>query len=596
MRVRHSKQSRRCAWLLWAAVTMTAAPTMAQGVEDASAKERAALERLERTSAPIYLAQQERMVGRRWPWQSLLSVVRPDPKHLPWLNEVTGQREAQPKPVEGAAKLDLIHVRRALAQSKFLGKPYPIDEPSVRAFVDFYLREGKPSVNIWMRRMALYAPMIKETLASEGLPPELIYMVMIESGFLPQALSPKLAHGQWQLLKETAKLHGLRIDAHRDERRDPVRATRAAARYLKQLKEQFGSWPLAIAAYNAGPGRIESAIDAKNTNDAWLLIAQRALYEETRQYVPKIYAVALLCEHPQLFGLEGIVQPEPLAFETVELGEAMLLSTIAKTIDGSVEELKLLNPELERPATPKGYTLRVPKGQAQALLARLHQLSPDQPSSMGTHVVRFGERVEDLAAHYGISAAVLRSVNGLEPWQRLKRAQRLIIPLHLKGTWKPTRQRTRAQITALSFNYKARVRRFYRVQAEDSLALISEGFQISLGDLLMWNDLDPQSRLKEGMIIQLYLSASETPLSLALLDEREVEPLQRNVSRAALPDQPVYGRASFVHTVKDGESLWSIAHKHGLSLEQLLRYNPHLKVDATLRPAQELSLRPPQEQ
>lgn len=556
--------------------------------------ERHALKALEQAYSPQYLAQQESQ-ALVMPWRMIFSAITP--ARRPALDPAAPHKAHQspPRHIEGAALLRLPHVRQRLAQSRFLGLRWPVEEASFLAYVDFFSREGKPSMNIWLRRMALYAPMIKETLRQEGLPEQLIFVVMIESGFLPEATSPKEAVGPWQLLKETAKMYGLRVDKQRDERRDPVKATRAAARYLKRLYEQFGSWPLALAAYNAGPNRIESAIADKNTNDGWLLIAMSALYEETRNYVPKIYAVALMSTHPELFGLDGIATPNALEYEEVELDRPLLLASVARTLSVELHELKLLNPELLATQTPtqrERYTLRVPKGHARALQARLHGQDLADDAQTITHVVRFGERVEDIARYYKHAPDVLLSINGLLAGARLYPGQRLLISQALQGKWSPNTPKLKTPISALEFNYPNHIKRFYRARAEDTVAQIAAGFGLHIGDVLMWNDLDANARLKEGMLLLLYLSDTKTPLSLALLDEQEVETTRRLITRAQLPGQPIHGRSASIHKVKSGESLWGIAQRYDISLEMLLRWNPNIDAEATLRLGQQLSIRP----
>lgn len=593
----HRRRLARTCAALAMILSLTPSTIQAQSPDEIES-ERQALQALEQAYSGQYLAQQESQ-ALLMPWRMIFGAIAPqrrpalDKAKLPDHHSATLR---PPQRIEGAALLSLPHVRERLERSSFLGRRWPVEEASFLAYVDFFSREGKPSMNIWLRRMALYEPMIKETLRQEGVPEQLIYVVMIESGFLPEATSPKQAVGPWQLLKETAQMYGLRVDKQRDERRDPVKATRAAARYLKRLYEQFGSWPLALAAYNAGPNRIESAIAAKNTNDAWLLIALNALYEETRNYVPKIYAVALMSTHPELFGLEGIATPKGLTYEEVELDEPMLLASAARTLEIDLAQLKLLNPELLVAQTPKQrgrYKLRVPAGRARALQARLHgqeQLAPDAKTI--THVVRFGERVEDIARYYKHAPDVLLTLNGLKAGERLHPGQRLLISQELQGKWSAPSIKLKTPISALEFEYPDRIKRFYRVQAEDTVAQIAQGFGVGVGDVLMWNDLDANARLKEGMLLLLYLSDQKTPRSLALLDEREVETTRRVVTRAQLPGQPVHGRSANVHRVSAGESLWSIAQRYDISLEQLLRWNPHIDAQATLRLGQELAIRP----
>lgn len=252
------------------------------------------------------------------------------------------------------------------------GQSFDVTQPWIQSYITHYSNKGKNTLSIWIRRMALYEPIIRKTLRKHGVPEDLIYVAMIESGFVPTAQSPKNAIGFWQFMDETAREYGLRITQHLDERYDYIHATVAAAKYLKKLHNKFGSWTLAVAAFNAGPNRIERAIKKHNTNDFWRIIANNGLYDETKHYVPKIVAAAYMLKHAKKYNLHGVVKPAPLHPIKVNIAQPILLARVARVCKTKLSMMQLYNPELKQHATPPKslrYTLRLPKDCAQAFFA-----------------------------------------------------------------------------------------------------------------------------------------------------------------------------------------------------------------------------------
>ena len=303
-----------------------------------------------------------------------------------------------------------------------------IRHPKVRYFIDYFTKRARPYFEQTLARAGRYLPMITNALSEAGLPQELAYLALVESSFLPNAKSSKGAVGLWQFMPNTARLYGLRIDQWVDERRDPEKATRAASAYLKELHDYYGRWYLAAAAYNAGPGAIDRALRSSRAKDFWGIKTQ--ISQETRNYVPKFVAVAMIAAKPELFGLSQISYEAPLNYEEIELTAPLNLDALAELTAADPAALRELNPALLRRRTPpeaRAYRVKVPVGKAALYAARM--LDKDTDSMPGVfHQVRKGETLTSIARHYGFDRQFLIDLNGLIS-ARLSIGQKLKIGL-----------------------------------------------------------------------------------------------------------------------------------------------------------------------
>lgn len=281
-----------------------------------------------------------------------------------------------------------------------------------------------------LARSGKYRSMMAEILRSEGLPENLIYLALIESGFSPHAYSRAHALGPWQFIRGTALQYGLTINSWLDERRDPVLSTRAAANYLKDLHEKFGEWFLAAAAYNAGEGRVGTALQRSKTNDFWLLRQERRhLKLETRDYVPKFVAAALIAGEPERYGFEQISYEAPMEYTEVTVHQPMRLETVARLANTQLDVIKELNPSLLRnftPPTDGGFRLRLPVRSEPSFSAAYEQLPPSATIKLSLHKVKKGELLERIAKKHHLTPSQLANENGLKSW-RLRPGQELII-------------------------------------------------------------------------------------------------------------------------------------------------------------------------
>lgn len=251
---------------------------------------------------------------------------------------------------------------------------YSSNEVAVKAVeknITLFTERIKEKFSLWLSRSGRYMEMMKEILKGENIPEEIVFIPLIESGFNPYACSPARAVGYWQFIASTAKKYGLKINWWMDERRDPVKSTVAAANYFKDLYEMFGSWNLAMAAYNAGEGKILKAINKTNTDDYWSLLDTKYIRSETKDYVPKFIAASMIANSPEDFGFQELEYHSPLNYDEVAIQSPLDLQVVADCAETTLEVIKELNPELRRWCTPPDvseYTLRVPEGKMDVFL------------------------------------------------------------------------------------------------------------------------------------------------------------------------------------------------------------------------------------
>ena len=331
------------------------------------------------------------------------------------------------------------------------GPSYQVpDRPEVHAFLErFQTGYRRAVVEKWLTRAGRYVEMIREVLLQRGLPEELLCTAMIESGFNPLAASRAGAKGLWQFMAPTARKYGLRVDKWTDERLDPEKSTRAAAAYLRDLYAQYGSWPLAHAAYNGGDVRILRAIKALKTTNFWELTRGRHLAEETKNFVAAIQAAILIHREPERYGFSAVPE-KPLAYETIRVNGGTRLPRLAEEAGIDHGDLKALNPELRTVQTPPGesYALKVPVGgadkvrvvlerdAAKSLVASSRRPGPGADQKVAgravadsVHVVKPKDTVGGIAKRYGVSVEEIRRWNRLSEEARIRPGDRLRVAM-----------------------------------------------------------------------------------------------------------------------------------------------------------------------
>jgi membrane-bound lytic murein transglycosylase D len=385
--------------------------------------------------------------------------------------------------------------------------------PRVLSYVQLFSGRLKGYLEEGLSRGARFLPMIQDVFRAEGLPLDLAYVPLIESAFKPNALSRAKAKGIWQFMRGTALENGLKHDWYIDERSDPEKATRAAAKYLKTLYGMFDDWHLALASYNGGPGRVQRAIKRSGRDDFWKLSAtKRYLPRETRDYVPLILAAVIIARNPSQYGM-NVVPIDAPSYQTVTLPSAVDLRRVAEWAGTPVQTIQELNPELRRWTTPlraTDYELKVPEGTAEVINARMLEVSADELAPLNRHTVKKGETLLSIAKKLKVSRVDLAEANYLSTRAKLKVGQQLIIPraptLLLAAN---TETATPALETAIASGPSAvdavpasapsrsaapRVERpvekvIHRVRRGDTLYSIAKRYDTTVNELKEWNRL-----------------------------------------------------------------------------------------------------------
>jgi peptidoglycan lytic transglycosylase D len=378
---------------------------------------------------------------------------------------------------------------------------------AVLSCIDLYQGPLRDWFGEALSRGGRYLPRIREVFASEGIPQDLAYVALVESAFKTQALSRAKAKGVWQFIPATGRRYGLSQDWWIDERSDPDKSTRAAAQYLKALHEMFGDWNLALAAYNAGEGKVSRGIRKHGTENYWELRGTRALARETKNYVPMIHAAIVVAKAPDKYGFE-ITPQVPIAFDTVSLDHAVDLRVVAECAESELDDMRALNPELRRLATPANrmFALKVPHGRADKVGDCLAALPPEKRVTFRTHVVARGETLSGLARRYGTRAPEIASANGLDSSRRLKRGTELIIPVATRPPAPARRQATSrsTEVGRTASNGDGLVRISYRVRAGDTLSSIASRYHTTVDQLRSWNKGLRGSRIAAGNTLTVY--------------------------------------------------------------------------------------------
>ena len=311
-----------------------------------------------------------------------------------------------------------------------------IENARVRYFINQFSKSGRNDLERALSRSGKYMPMIAQVLHEEGVPEELAYLALIESSFILHSSSPSGAVGLWQFVPTTARRYGLKIDSWVDERRDPLKSTRAAAAYLKDLHNYFGRWYLAIAAYNAGQGAVDKALQTSGAKDFWTLSTKAKLREETLNFVPKFVAASLIASDPQKYGFIDLVYEPPMDYEEMEVQGSLRLVSLAEMAGTDPETIRELNPELLRSQTPpeeSGFRVKLPAGHAN-IFVQTNQERETRPPQFVTHEVKKGETLFAIARRYGQHVRALMELNGLaNPTLRVGQLLKVIITEGFRG-------------------------------------------------------------------------------------------------------------------------------------------------------------------
>jgi len=440
----------------------------------------------------------------------------------------------------------------------------------VEQFIQYFQTTARNRFSSWLARSEKYIPFMRSLLKENGLPEDLVYLALIESGFNPYAYSRSKASGPWQFIYLTGRRYGLKVNWWVDERRDPEKSTIAAAKYLKDLYDMFECWYLAAAGYNAGEKKIVNAMKRYRTEDFWELAKYRYLKQETKDYVPQMIAAALVAKDPEKYGFTDIEYQDPLHYEKVRVPELTDLLLIAKACETSIEELKDLNPELSRWCTPPNspdYEIKLPIGKKELFLKNLETLQPIGKAQFRIHSVKKGESLQRIARFYRVDLEPMLEINRLNKTSRLSSGMELLIPI-------PKTQDLKPLLTAQKkFNGKNRNPKpeemIYTIKKGDTLWSIANEMGVNIGALSRWNNLHPEKKLIPGDKLKIRMINAPHPSD---------EPLKKKDGK------------EIIYVVKGGDTLWGIAKKHNITIAEIKTWN-HLNKTDRIRPADKLKLR-----
>jgi membrane-bound lytic murein transglycosylase D len=448
----------------------------------------------------------------------------------------------------------------------------------VKTFVGYFQTRKWGVVARAFERASRYLPMMRKVFQEKGLPEELINLAFIESAVNPWATSKAKAAGIWQFMAGTGRLYGMQVSWWVDERRDPEKATRGAAEYLKNLYRMFDSWELALAAYNAGEGAVQRAIDRQRTRNYWAL----RLPKETQLFVPAFMAMTIISKDPERYGFSP--PPDaPLETDLVMLDQPADFRSLAQAARTSAERLRELNPELIRWSTPPGvarYTIRIPAGVKADFLEELAEIPASQRVGWITHRVRKGETAPVIAKRYGASLQAVLDMNGLGKRPSLKPGSSLLVPASATLPTTVTAETDAGRAKREASRTKTASR--HTVKKGETVAQVAQAYSVSSDDLRRWNGLSRTASLKPGQTLKV--TAPSAKMSTAGLQEQ-------TASASAKP-APVPTPARR-YTVKHGDTLAAIARTHGVTMADLRRWNG-LSRTASLKPGQELRIVAPQ--
>ena len=435
------------------------------------------------------------------------------------------------------------------------------DHPSVEHFVKGFSGPGARGFQRRLERSGRYVPVMKKIFSEEGLPEDLVYLALIESGFVEHAYSWARAAGPWQFIEGTGRIYGLDNDWWHDERRDPVKSTRAAALHLKRLYDRFGDWYLAVAAYNAGAGTVQRAIRKTGSRDFFELSRQKYLRAETRNYLPKFLATLKIVREPEKFGFQNLNYHAPLVFDTVSVPTSTDLEVIARLCDTNYKKIKHLNPELKRWCTPPGeknYQVKIPAGFQEAFEKNYAELPASERARFKRHQLQSGDTLGALAKRYGIRVRDIVALNSIKNPRTLQIGDNLILPLQ-EGY-------NRLPLDELKDDYKRSRRKTYRVRTGDSLWEIARKFDVSEKDLRVWNTLGWSNTIRPGQLL--------------VVSKKGAVPRRSHAPK---------GRYQVQYTVVTGDNLWDIAREFGVGSQDIQAWN-NLARGHVLRPGDKLTL------
>ena len=411
----------------------------------------------------------------------------------------------------------------------------------VKRWMNYMLGSGRKYYKTWLSRSTKYTPLMHEKLKKAGLPQDMIYLSMIESGFKTSAYSSAAAAGLWQFIPTTGREMGLRVDWWVDERRDPELSTDAAIKYLSRLHKRFGDWYLVWAGYNGGPTRVARAVDKHGTKDFWTLVEKNSFPSETDNYVPKIIAAAIIGKYKERYGFTDIKYQEPLEYEYVTVDKNIGVDVLAKCAGISTSAFTAMNPAYRQtalPPSPSKHKIKIPKDQTQSFTSALSKIPPSERVTYLRHVIKKGETLGTIAKKYKVSVASIQTVNKIKNPNRISVGQVLMIPSPGQATALANTSSSKQALSKSTSTKKTKLV-YHTVKKGENLNVIAQKYKVSTSDLKRWNKIKNANKIYSGQKLKIYTS------------------------------QTLW----ITYTVKSGDNLSQIAKKYNCSVSDIQQWN-----------------------
>jgi membrane-bound lytic murein transglycosylase D len=552
-----------------------------------------------------------------WDRVETLDGQPPSPEVVAASNELAEERSAEVRFLDEEGKENLLDalawyrdpIARLNADPLYLDRidfkefdlPIVVND-DVKRWMRYFLGGGRKYYTRYLARSTHYRALIESHLKERGMPLDLFYLSMIESGFSPQAYSPVGAAGLWQFMPATGMAYSLRVDWWMDERRDPERATEAATRHLQDLYRMFGDWYLAAAAYNAGAGRIQRAVAKTGPGDFWHVAKPGVLPSETANYVPKLIAAAIIGHHPNRYGFDGIHYEETLSYDKADVPASTTVEVLARCAKLQEQDFYDLNPALRRwalPPDPSAISVHVPEGAQANFSACMAKVPPAERIAFLRHKVRRGESLGTIARRYDVSSEAIARMNDITNKNRVFVGMELIIPVPPKGATsvasmagpgEPNVSPAPASTPVSKKVTRSTRTSFHTVRKGENMATIAARYGVSVSDVMAWNGLRNANHIEVGQKLKINESVTTSVARTETAVPRTSTTQASNASTSdppgrSPPDDPPAdppsshgqaassGSATLNYKVQKGDTLSAIASRFHVSVDDLSTWN-----------------------
>ncbi len=462
-----------------------------------------------------------------------------------------------------------------------------VTNKQVEMYLNLFQTSQRRSFESWLARSGKYVPFIEHELEKAGLPKDLAYLSMIESGYSQRAYSRSRAVGLWQFMAATGKQYNLKIDSYIDQRIDPEESTASAIAYLGDLYKEFGDWHLAVAAYNAGPGKIRNGLKRYQVDNFWDLAQHKYLHLETKRYVPKLIAAIMISRQPERYGFTNIAYEEPLTYDKIQVEPGMPLDAVAIISGTNVREIKALNQELRRGKTPPnkvGYSVKIPAGSRSLAMSNLDNLHSYVSTGYKTHTIKRGETIASICRKYNLNTTALLKVNNLRS-SNLKPGTNLRVPYPMVK-YQLLPDGDLSNLAAYNDNLI-----LHKIQSGETISKIAKKYKVPQNMIVSWNGLKSVHSIRAGQQLALFIedankSTSGTRRILAstsklIIDQPATSALVSSsgaiptltAQKKGLPDEVSIPSDYNWYKVQDGDSLWTISRRFNISADSIRELN-----------------------